>query len=129
AAASELHSAYGSIHLLVNNGGVMEPPFQRTEDGYELTFATNHLGHFALTGLLLDRFLETPGSRIVTVSSEGHAAGVMRFDDLQSERDYRPAQAYYQSKLANLLFTYELDPSPASRERSDDRARLPPWHR
>src|SRR6266540_5253464 len=108
-AASEILGAYPRLDLLINNAGVMEPPYERTEDGFELTFATNHLGHFALTGLLLDRLLGTPGSRVVTVSSEGHARGVMNFDDLQSETGYKPAQAYYQSKLANLLFTYELD--------------------
>jgi NAD(P)-dependent dehydrogenase (short-subunit alcohol dehydrogenase family) len=108
-AAAELESAYGGIDLVINNGGVMEPPYERTVDGFELTFATNHLGHFALTGLLLDRLLERPSSRIVTVSSEGHARGVIDFDDLQSENGYEPAEAYYQSKLANLLFTYELD--------------------
>jgi NAD(P)-dependent dehydrogenase (short-subunit alcohol dehydrogenase family) len=108
-AAGELRSAYDKIDLLVNNGGVMEPPYERTEDGFELTFATNHLGHFALTGVLLDRLLETQGSRVVTVSSEGHARGVMNFEDLQAENGYKPAEAYYQSKLANLLFTYELD--------------------
>jgi NAD(P)-dependent dehydrogenase (short-subunit alcohol dehydrogenase family) len=107
--AGEVRSTYDRIDLLVNNGGVMEPPYEETEDGFELTFATNHLGHFALTGLLLDRLLETPGSRVVTVSSEGHARGVMNFEDLQAENGYKPAEAYYQSKLANLLFTYELD--------------------
>ena len=66
----------------------MEVPYERTEDGFELTLATNHLGHFALTGLVLDRLLETPGSRIVTMSSQGHEEGVMNFDDLQSERGY-----------------------------------------
>jgi NAD(P)-dependent dehydrogenase (short-subunit alcohol dehydrogenase family) len=106
-AASELR-ALDRIDLLINNGGVMEPPYERTEDGFELTFATNHLGHFALTGLLLDRLLENPGSRIVTVSSEGHARGVIDFDDLQSQRGYTPDRAYCQSKLANLMFTYEL---------------------
>jgi NAD(P)-dependent dehydrogenase (short-subunit alcohol dehydrogenase family) len=108
-AAAELSSGYLGIDMLINNGGVMEPPHERTVDGFELTFATNHLGHFALTGLLLDRLLERPGSRIVIVSSEGHARGVIAFDDLQSENGYKPAEAYYQSKLANLLFTYELD--------------------
>jgi NAD(P)-dependent dehydrogenase (short-subunit alcohol dehydrogenase family) len=108
-AAGELQSAYVGIDLLICNGGIMEPPYAKTEDGFELTFATNHLGHFALTGLLLDRLLTTEGSRVVTVSSEGHARGVMNFDDLHSEQGYRPDQAYYQSKLANLLFTYELD--------------------
>jgi NAD(P)-dependent dehydrogenase (short-subunit alcohol dehydrogenase family) len=109
AVADALRSTFERIDLLINNGGVMEPPYTQTEDGFELTIATNHLAHFALTGLLLDRLLVTPGSRIVTVSSEGHARGVMNFEDLQSERSYTPAEAYYQSKLANLLFTYELD--------------------
>jgi NAD(P)-dependent dehydrogenase (short-subunit alcohol dehydrogenase family) len=108
-AAAEIRAACPRLSLLINNAGVMEPPYERTEDGFELTFATNHLGHFALTGLVLDRLLETPGSRIVTMSSLGHLGGVMNFDDLQSERGYRPDQAYYQSKLANLLFTFELD--------------------
>jgi NAD(P)-dependent dehydrogenase (short-subunit alcohol dehydrogenase family) len=108
-AATDLVAGYERIDLLINNAGVMEPPYERTPGGFELTFATNHLGHFALTGLLLDRLLQSPGSRIVTVSSEGHARGMIDFDDLQSEQAYRPAEAYYQSKLANLLFTYELD--------------------
>jgi NAD(P)-dependent dehydrogenase (short-subunit alcohol dehydrogenase family) len=107
-AAAEIRSACPRLDLLINNAGVMTPPYQRTGDGFELTFATNHLGHFALTGLLLDRLLATPGSRIVTVSSIAHARGVMRFDDLQSERGYDADAAYAQSKLANLLFTYEL---------------------
>jgi NAD(P)-dependent dehydrogenase (short-subunit alcohol dehydrogenase family) len=108
-AAAELRRSFPRIDLLINNAGVMEPPYQRTEDGFELTFGTNHLGHFALTGLVLDRLLETPGSRIVTMSSQGHHDGVMNFDDLQSEHGYDPEAAYGQSKLANLLFSYELD--------------------
>jgi NAD(P)-dependent dehydrogenase (short-subunit alcohol dehydrogenase family) len=108
AAAAEIRSGCPRLDLLVNNAAVMTPPYQRTEDGFELTFATNHLGPFALTGLVLDRLLATPGSRIVTVSSVGHHDGVMNFDDLQAEREYRPSPAYSQSKLANLLFTYEL---------------------
>jgi NAD(P)-dependent dehydrogenase (short-subunit alcohol dehydrogenase family) len=98
------------LDLLINNAAVMAVPQQRTQDGFELTFATNHLGHFALTGLMLDSLLATGGSRVVTVSSIGHrmGSGTMRFDDLQFERDYDPWHAYYQSKLANLLFTYEL---------------------
>jgi NAD(P)-dependent dehydrogenase (short-subunit alcohol dehydrogenase family) len=86
----------------------MLTPKQTTHDGFELQFGTNHLGHFALTGLLLDRLLPVPGSRVVTVSSLGHRTGRIRFDDLQSERRYDRAGAYSQSKLANLLFTYEL---------------------
>jgi NAD(P)-dependent dehydrogenase (short-subunit alcohol dehydrogenase family) len=109
-AADEIRTACGRLDLLINNAGVMAVPYQRTEDGLELTLATNHLGPFALTGLLLDRLLDTPGSRVVTVSSIGHrmGAGTMRFDDPMFERGYRPWDAYYQSKLANLLFTYEL---------------------
>lgn len=97
-----------TIDLLVNNAGVMRAPYTRTADGFELHLGTNHLGHFALTGLLLDRMLATPGSRIVTVSSPAHREGRIDFDDLQLERKYRRGAAYARSKLANLLFTYEL---------------------
>ena len=107
AAATEIRARFPRVDLLINNAGVMEVPYQRTEDGFELTLATNHLGPFALTGLLLDRLAD--GARIVTVSSIGHLDGVIGFDDLQSERNYDPDRAYGQSKLANLLFTYELD--------------------
>ena len=109
AAAAQLRSAYPRLDLLINNAGVMEVPYERTEDGFELTLGTNHLGHFALTGLLLPSLLATPGSRLVTMSSQGHASGVMNFEDLRGDRGYEPATAYFQSKLANLLFTYELD--------------------
>jgi len=108
AAAEEIRSACPRLDLMINNAGVMAVPYHRTEDGFELTLATNHLGHFALTGLVLDRLLGTGGSRIVTVSSIGHRQGYLHLDDLQLERDYQPWPAYYQSKLANLLFTYEL---------------------
>jgi NAD(P)-dependent dehydrogenase (short-subunit alcohol dehydrogenase family) len=110
AAADELMSKHDTIDLLINNAGVMTRSKSTTRDGFELQFGTNHLGHFALTGLLVDRVLAAPGSRIVTVSSPGHRfprSGI-RFDDLQWERDYRPLDAYGQSKLANLMFTYEL---------------------
>jgi NAD(P)-dependent dehydrogenase (short-subunit alcohol dehydrogenase family) len=109
-AAEEISASCPGLDLLINNAGVMDVPYQRTEDGFELTFATNHMGHFALTGLLLGRLLDTAGSRIVTVSSIGHrmGPGVMHFEDLQYTRDYDPWQAYWQSKLANLLFTYLL---------------------
>ncbi|QRY47894.1 SDR family NAD(P)-dependent oxidoreductase [Mycolicibacterium boenickei] len=108
-AADEIRAKHDTIDLLINNAGVMTPPKETTEDGFELQFGTNHLGHFALTGLLLDRLLPVSGSRIVTVSSIGHrfSRGI-RFDDLQWERSYNRLQAYGQSKLANLLFTYEL---------------------
>ena len=107
-AATELKTKHDRIDLLLNNAGVMMTPQATTKDGFELQFGTNHLGHFALTGLLLDRLLATPRSRVVTVSSIGHKLGRLHFDDLQSERRYSRAGAYSQSKLANLLFTYEL---------------------
>jgi NAD(P)-dependent dehydrogenase (short-subunit alcohol dehydrogenase family) len=108
AAAKELRAGHERLDLLINNAGLMMTPHGRTEDGFELQFGTNHLGHFALTGLLLDRMLQVPGSRVVTVSSNGHRMGRINFDDLQSERRYSRTGAYGQSKLANLLFTYEL---------------------
>ena len=109
AAADELRSHHDRIDLLINNAGVMFTPRSTTKDGFELQFGTNHLGHFALTGLLLDRLLPVPGSRVVTVSSMGHRIrAAIHFDDLQWERSYGRVAAYGQSKLANLLFTYEL---------------------
>jgi NAD(P)-dependent dehydrogenase (short-subunit alcohol dehydrogenase family) len=106
-AAEEIRARFPVVDLLINNAGVMDVPYQQTEDGFELTLATNHLGPFALTGLLLDHL--APGARIVTVSSVAHERGVIDFDDPQAERDYDRDRAYSQSKLANLLFTYELD--------------------
>jgi len=110
AAAEQLKTDHDAIDLLINNAGVMFTPKSTTKDGFELQFGTNHLGHFAFTGLLLDRVLAAPGSRVVTVSSVGHrfARQGIRFDDLQSDRDYSRVGAYGQAKLANLLFTYEL---------------------
>jgi NAD(P)-dependent dehydrogenase (short-subunit alcohol dehydrogenase family) len=107
-AAGQIRSACEGIDLLINNAGVMMPPYGRTADGFELQFGINHLGHFALTGLLIDRLAALPGARVVTVSSNGHAGGQINFDDLQSERRYRRVAGYGQSKLANLMFTYEL---------------------
>jgi NAD(P)-dependent dehydrogenase (short-subunit alcohol dehydrogenase family) len=108
-AADALRSTYPRIDLLINNAGVMLTPKQTTKDGFELQFGTNHLGHFALTGLLLDHLLPVRGSRVVTVSSMGHRLrAAIHFNDLQWERSYNRAAAYAQSKLANLLFTYEL---------------------
>jgi NAD(P)-dependent dehydrogenase (short-subunit alcohol dehydrogenase family) len=108
-AADALKSAHRRIHLLVNNAGVMFTPEGCTKDGFELQFGTNHLGHFALTGLLLERMLSVEGSRVVTVSSSGHRVRpAIDFDDLQMERRYDPVAAYGRSKLANLLFSYEL---------------------
>ncbi|MFJ4686191.1 SDR family NAD(P)-dependent oxidoreductase [Streptomyces sp. NPDC088789] len=109
AAADALRTRHERIDLLINNAGVMWTPRTTTEDGFELQFGTNHLGHYALTGLLLDHLLPVPGSRVVTVSSQAHRLGAsIDFDDLQSERTYSRTGAYGQSKLANLLFTYEL---------------------
>lgn len=97
------------LDLLINNAGVMVPPYTKTADGFELQLATNHLGHFALTGLLLERLMGAPGSRVVNISSTAHKIGRIDFEDLQSERSYHRWRAYGQSKLANLLFTFELD--------------------
>ena len=108
-AAAELRAGHPKIDLLICNAGVMYPPKQTTHDGFELQFGTNHLGHFALTGLLLEQMLPVPGSRVVTVSSVGHRIRArVNFDDLQWERSYSRVRAYGQSKLANLVFTYEL---------------------
>ena len=102
---------YGDVPLdiLVNNAGVMAMPRRTTADGFEMQFGTNHLGHFALTGLLLPNLLAAPGARVVTVSSTAHMIGRIAFDDLQGERRYGRWRAYGQSKLANLLFAAELD--------------------
>lgn len=109
AAARQLGSDYPRIDLLINNAGVMYPPKSTTADGFDLQFGTNHLGHFALTGLLLENLTAVRGSRIVTVSSNGHKfRAAIHFDDLQWDRGYSRVGAYAQSKLANLLFTYEL---------------------
>ncbi|MEU8165408.1 SDR family NAD(P)-dependent oxidoreductase [Micromonospora sp. NPDC049004] len=109
AAAADLRATHPRIDLLINNAGVMYTPKQTTRDGFEMQFGTNHLGHFALTGLLLDVLLPVPGSRVVTVSSVGHRIrAAIGFDDLQWERSYSRVAAYGQSKLANLMFTYEL---------------------
>jgi NAD(P)-dependent dehydrogenase (short-subunit alcohol dehydrogenase family) len=111
-AADELRAAHPRIDLLINNAGLMYVPTRETtKDGFEMQFGTNHLGHFALTGLLLDNMLAVDGSRVVTVSSNGHKFWFLAdiyFDDLQFERGYHRIKAYGQSKLANLMFTYEL---------------------
>src|SRR5258707_206889 len=102
------HLQHQSLHVLCNNAGVMAIPYRTTADGFEMQFGTNHLGHFALTGLLLDRLLATDGSRVVNVASTAHRFGYIRFDDLQWRNGYRKWRAYGQSKLANLLFTFEM---------------------
>jgi NAD(P)-dependent dehydrogenase (short-subunit alcohol dehydrogenase family) len=100
---------HDSLDLLVNNAGIMMTPQQTTSDGFELQFGTNHLGHFALTGLLLDKLGRGDGPRVVTLSSLEHKSGHIDFEDLQSERSYAPRSAYRQSKLANAAFGLELD--------------------
>jgi len=107
-AAVDVAGRFPRLDLLINNAGVMATPYGLTKDGFELQFGTNHLGHFALTGLLLPNLLAVPGSRVVTVSSNGHRAGRIDFDDLMSTRHYWKWAAYGRSKLANLMFTYEL---------------------
>lgn len=107
-AAEQFRSGHGRLDLLINNAGLIHPGRAITEDGFELHFGTNHLGHFALTGQLLDRLLAAPGSRIVTVSASGHRRGDIHFDDLTLRSGYSMIAAYGQSKLANLMFTYEL---------------------
>jgi len=108
--AEAFAAEHETLDILVNNAGVMAPPHREaTKQGFELQFGTNHLGHFALTGLLLPLLLRTPGSRVVTVSSFAHEPGRIDFDDLQLESGYTPYRAYSQSKLANLLFMLELD--------------------
>lgn len=99
---------YDSLSVLVNNAGVMAPPHRKTTDGFELQFGTNHLGHFALTGRLLPRLLQTEGSRVVVVSSAAHKAGKIHFENLDGSKRYRRWAFYSQSKLANLLFMREL---------------------
>ena len=128
AAATALRKAYPRIDLLINNAGVMWTPKQLTADGFEMQFGTNHLGHFALTGLLLDNLLPVRGSRVVTVSSMGHRLrAAIHFDDLQWEHGYDRIAAYGQSKLANLLFTYELQRRLAAPGEADhDRLGRPP---
>jgi NAD(P)-dependent dehydrogenase (short-subunit alcohol dehydrogenase family) len=97
------------LDLLINNAGVMAlPTRQLTADGFELQIGTNHLGHFALTGLLLPAIIAAPAARIVTVSSIAHRGGSIRLHDLKWTRDYKPWPAYRQSKLANLFFAFEL---------------------
>ncbi len=108
--AGTLVAGADGLDLLINNAGVMAVPDRHTTaQGFELQFGTNHLGHFALTGRLLPALLRRPGSRVVTVSSLNHRMGSIRLDDLQSERHYGRWRAYNQSKLANALFTLELD--------------------
>lgn len=107
--AGSFKSGYNHLDLLINNAGVMMPPYSKTEDGFELQFGTNHLGHFALTGLLIDMIINTEGARIVNVSSMAHKRGNLDFSDLNWEiRNYDPMKSYADSKIANIYFTLEL---------------------
>ena len=99
----------GELALLINNAGIMMTPQEETADGFDLQFGTNHLGHFALTGLLLERLGTAEAARVVTVSSLEHKAGHLHFDDLKLVHGYNPRKAYQQSKLANAIFGLELD--------------------
>ncbi len=108
AAANALNDAYERIDLLINNAGIMMTPYGQTEDGFEQQLGVNHLGPFALTGLLLNRMLTVDGSRVVTVTSFLHRRGRIDFGNLSLAHGYRRSPAYRRSKLANLLFTYEL---------------------
>jgi retinol dehydrogenase-14 len=107
-AATELLRSHPRLHVLINNAGVITRERQVTVDGLEMQFAVNHLAYFLLTNLLLDALRAGAPSRIINVSSGAHAGAALDFDDLQGERSYSPIGAYSQSKLANILFTYEL---------------------
>lgn len=107
--ANNFKKDYARLDMLINNAGVMMPPYSKTSDGFELQMGTNHLGHFALTGLLLDLIRGTEGARIVNVSSMAHKNGKLDFDDLNWEnRSYKKMRAYGDSKIANIYFTYSL---------------------
>lgn len=106
--AERYRARYNTLDILCNNAGIMAIPRQLTGDGFEMQFGTNHLGHFALTGLLLDPIRATPGARVVHVSSGLHSSGQLNFADLMGDKHYDKWAAYSQSKLANLLFAYEL---------------------
>ena len=106
--ADDFMAEHERLDILINNAGVMAIPYRQTADGFEMQFGTNHLGHFALTARLFPLLEKTPESRVVTVSSNLHVVGKINFDDLNSEKSYQKWSAYGQSKLANVLFAYEL---------------------
>ena len=106
--SEEFKKKYSSLDILINNAGMSQTPDIKTEDGFEMQIGVNHLGHYALTGYLMDRLVNTKDSRVVTMSSMNHEQGIMNFDNLFLEGEYHQMKAYEQSKLANLLFSYEL---------------------
>lgn len=107
--ADQFSARYDRLHVLLNNAGIMMVPFGLTEDGFERQLGINHFGHFALTGLLMGHLENTPGSRVVNISSNAHYGGEIDFSNLAYENGgYKAMSAYQRSKLANLLFTYEL---------------------
>ena len=109
--AQAFTAKYDRLDVLLNNAGIMMVPYTRTEDGFKSQVGTNHMGHFALTGQLIDILEKTPGSRVVNISSGGHRMGIMDFNNLMymKEKGYSRTGAYGRSKLSNLLFTYELE--------------------
>lgn len=109
--AKIFNGKYSRLDLLINNAGIMIPPFSKTKDGFEMQFGSNHLGHFALTGLLMPTIRATPKARIVNVSSMAHSArpGILDFENLNAEKKYSPWTSYMYNKLSNLLFTLELN--------------------
>src|SRR5690606_21515823 len=107
--ADKFQSSFDQLDILINNAGIMAPPYAKTKDGFEMQFGSNHLGHFALTGLLLPLLANTPGSRIVTISSRAHSRGSIDFDNLDGAKGYHAKKFYNRSKLANLYFALELD--------------------
>ncbi|WP_053366629.1 oxidoreductase [Bacillus sp. FJAT-27245] len=106
--AGEFSGRFSSLDILINNAGIMMPPLSKTRDGFEAQFGSNHLGHFALTGLLLDLLKNTPGSRVVTISSLAAHKARIDFDNLDGSRGYKRYKFYGQSKLANMMFGKEL---------------------
>ncbi|KAL7840818.1 hypothetical protein AOLI_G00261410 [Acnodon oligacanthus] len=106
--AEHIYSTEKSLHFLINNAGVAMCPYATTEDGFEMQFGVNHLGHFFLTFLLMDLLKHSAPSRVINVSSLAHSMGKIHFEDLNSEKKYHPVKAYVQSKLANVLFSREL---------------------
>lgn len=107
--ADEMLQDLDALHLLINNAGVLMPPYSKTKDGFEMQFGSNHLGHFALTALLLPLLNKTPDARIVTIGSLAHSRGTIDFDNLDGSKGYKAKAFYNQSKLANMLFALELD--------------------